>query len=497
MKRKCEVDVATLKSKLEQTETLYEQLLQCMDSSANTGPHNPFLELYQMAQEADKILPVYLQENYDVKKAPKSGAAHYLIDESGVVASESEQQKMRTDICALKFVRLTMRRAFVHFWLCNGHWKIDTFSSRHYPQWTSCPKDDNRAGIVKREKIDANVKLEPAIQDSMSTASSSKRPQSVAISPQAHASKKKKEAHRISSLSLSSTAVVPSTVQNHSVTLPIITPPAGTIPDKHESDHISNRDSTQALDDLIALTTDIINILSQSTAITCQPQLQVEIINPLRSLFPDAQESLPLVHPTYSSATQMSESSSIVSSTVNLVTHMENMSVSDPTNSAVPQLPLPEMPVSFMRYLSEAMHVNAVVAPVNMMVPTLTTAENKDSVVRTVSATDASKGQVKKATPALKQTIRATSKSLCRTDWCTEHPGGSNAQFETHWKKLDASVKQSYADKLTLVKIARSSATLSVPHALILPVSESGPSDAPILLDVGGNSEMVEPHTIA
>ncbi|KAG1873336.1 hypothetical protein C8R48DRAFT_769772 [Suillus tomentosus] len=87
------------------------------------------------------------------------------------------------------------------------------------------------------------------------------------------------------------------------------------------------------------------------------------------------------------------------------------------------------------------------------------------------------------------------SKSLCRTDWCGEHPGGSNAQFEMHWKKLDASVKQSYADKLALVKIARSSATLSVPRALILPVS--GPSDVPTLPDVGGDSEMVEPHTIA
>jgi hypothetical protein len=63
-----------------------------------------------------------------------------------------------------------------------------------------------------------------------------------------------------------------------------------------------------------------------------------------------------------------------------------------------------------MKYLLEAMHVNAVVTPVNMMVPTLTTAENKDSVVRTISATDALKGLVKKATAALKQTIHAMSK---------------------------------------------------------------------------------------
>ncbi|KAG0701851.1 hypothetical protein DFH29DRAFT_875591 [Suillus ampliporus] len=66
MKRKCEVEVAMLKSKLEQTETLYEQLLQRMNSSANTtGPHNPFLELYRMAQEADKTLPAYSWEDYD------------------------------------------------------------------------------------------------------------------------------------------------------------------------------------------------------------------------------------------------------------------------------------------------------------------------------------------------------------------------------------------------------------------------------------------------
>jgi hypothetical protein len=59
---------------------------------------------------------------------------------------------------------------------------------------------------------------------------------------------------------------VPSTVQNHSITLPIITPPAGTIPDKHESDHISYKDSTQALNNLIALSIDIISIPLQSTA---------------------------------------------------------------------------------------------------------------------------------------------------------------------------------------------------------------------------------------
>ncbi|KAG0701852.1 hypothetical protein DFH29DRAFT_875592 [Suillus ampliporus] len=228
---------------------------------------------------------------------------------------------------------------------------------------------------------------------------------------------------------------------------------------------------------------DIISVPSQPTATTCQPQLQVQIINPLRSLFPEAQESLPLVHPMDDPAAQMS--SSIVSSTVELVTHMENTSVSDPVNSAVPQPPSSGMPASFMEYLSQAMHVNTVFAPANMTVPTLTTTESKNSVVRTVSATDASKG-LKKAIMAPKQTICTTSnivrRSLCRTDWCSEHPGGSNAQFETHWKKLDVSVKQSYADKLALVKIARSSAILSVPHALT--PSVSGLSDAHA--DVGG-----------
>ncbi|KAG0692550.1 hypothetical protein DFH29DRAFT_1008464 [Suillus ampliporus] len=232
----------------------------------------------------------------------------------------------------------------------------------------------------------------------MSTASPSKWPQSVAISPQACASKKKKEAHRISSLSLSSTAVAPSTVQNCTVTL---------LPDKHESDHISHEDITQSLDDAIVLTMDIISVPSQPTATTCQPQLQVQIINPLRSLFPEAQESLPLVHPMDDPAAQMS--SSIVSSTVELVTHMENTSVSDPVNSAVPQPPSSGMPASFMEYLSQAMHVNTVFAPANTTVPTLTTTESKNSVVRTVSATDASKG-LKKAIMAPKQTICTTSK---------------------------------------------------------------------------------------
>lgn len=88
---------------------MYEQLLQRMNSSVNTGPHNPFLELFRMVQEPGKALPAYKHEDYDgtyywtkdewqrefqngrgvlsVKKAPKSGAAHYLVDESGVVAS--------------------------------------------------------------------------------------------------------------------------------------------------------------------------------------------------------------------------------------------------------------------------------------------------------------------------------------------------------------------------------------------------------------------------
>lgn len=287
-----------------------------------------------MAQEADKTLPAYSREDHNgtcywtkdewqreyqngrgvlsVRKPPKPGASHHLVDENGVVASESEQQKMRSqlhaawrtllnnglahitwmsaDIRALEFVRLTMRQAFVHFRLCDGHWKIYTFSSRHYPQRTSRPKDDNRAGVVKREKFDEDVKLEPAVRDSMSTASSSKRPQSVAISPQSRTSKRKKDAHRISSLSLSTTVASSTAVQNHTVAprpLPIIIPLTSTMPDEHESDHISE-DITQSLDDPIALTTDIVGVPPQSTSAKCQPQLQVQVssISELLSVAP-------------------------------------------------------------------------------------------------------------------------------------------------------------------------------------------------------------------
>lgn len=67
----------------------------------------------------------------------KSGATHYLVAEDGIIASESEPQKMRNqlhaawhtlldqgpapttwiiaDICALKFIHFTMDQSCVHF----------------------------------------------------------------------------------------------------------------------------------------------------------------------------------------------------------------------------------------------------------------------------------------------------------------------------------------------------------------------------------------------
>lgn len=53
--------------------------------------------------------------------------------------------------------------------------------------------------------------------------------------------------------------------------------------------------------------------------------------------------------------------------------------------------------------------VQSVLAPADMTIPISTTAESKNSVAGTVSATDASKG-LKEEITAPKQTIRATSK---------------------------------------------------------------------------------------
>ncbi|KAG2079744.1 uncharacterized protein F5147DRAFT_661690, partial [Suillus discolor] len=176
----------------------------------------------------------------------------------------------------------------------------------------------------------------------------------------------------------------------HTTILPTTTHPP-IMPNNHDSgslNHMSYRDIAQALDEPIMLTTDIKGIPSQSTA-TGQPQLKVQIINPLASLFPDAQESPP-VHLVPNSAVPIF--SSIVSSTVKLAAHMEN------TSNGVAGMP---------------------------------------------GATDVSKGAKKKEVTAPKQTtIRATAKSLCRTDWCKDNPNGSNSQFETHWRKLEPFAKQ-------------------------------------------------------
>ncbi|KAG0708672.1 hypothetical protein DFH29DRAFT_870804 [Suillus ampliporus] len=136
--------------------------------------------------------------------------------------------------------------------------------------------------------------------------------------------------------------------------------------DNHNSgsqNQMSYGDVAQALDEPIMLTTDIKDIQLQSTA-TGQPQLKVQIINPLASLFPDAQESPP-VRLMPNSAVPIF--SSIVSATVELAAHMENTLVcdSDPIDTIhIPQ-PHSTPDMTFVEYLSQAMHTNAAFAPSN------------------------------------------------------------------------------------------------------------------------------------
>lgn len=325
MKSKHDIEVAILTSRLEQTETLYQQLLKRMDvlatTSTGSGSQDPFLELYRMARDADKTLPTYQREDYHgtyywtkeewhreyqngrgvltVKKSSKSGATNYLVAEDGIVASESEQQKMRNqlhaawrtlldqglapttwmaaDIRALEFIRFTMRQSFIHFRLCDGYWKIDTFASRHYPQWTSRPKEDHHRVKVKREKVDAvNVKVEQVTQDSISAAlpsGTSKRPQSIAISPQVRISKKMKEAHLIPSPPVF-------TANHHDACLVAETTRIDAMSDKPTCEHISDDPvafEPSPLDEPINLTSSDANVqLSRTATVVGPPRLEVQ-----------------------------------------------------------------------------------------------------------------------------------------------------------------------------------------------------------------------------
>lgn len=140
--------------------------------------------------------------------------------------------------------------------------------------------------------------------------------------------------------------------------------------------------------------------------------LLYKIINPLASLFPDAQESPP-VHLVSNSAVPIFSSS--VSATVELAAHMENTSVcdSDPVDKSIP-IPQPRSTsdMSFVEYLSQAMHTNAAFVPSNAASSTSATADSSKNVVaRVPCATDVSKDAKKKEASAPKQTtIRATAK---------------------------------------------------------------------------------------
>lgn len=177
-------------------------------------------------------------------------------------------------------------QSFLPFRLCDRHWKIDTFASRHYLQWISRPKEDSRVK-VKREKVDTvNVKVEQVTQDSTSAAvpSTFKRPQSIAISPLVRISKKKKEVHCTPSPPVFSS--VPSAAHHHTC-LVAKTTQIDDMPDKPAFEHISNEPFGAARDDPVAfgptaldkpinLTTSDANAQLSEPAIVGPPRLEVQ-----------------------------------------------------------------------------------------------------------------------------------------------------------------------------------------------------------------------------
>ncbi|KAG1726416.1 uncharacterized protein EDB91DRAFT_1086772 [Suillus paluster] len=265
MKCKHNIEVAMLTSRLEQTETLYQQLLKPMDvlaaSTTGSGPQDPFLELYCMTKEEWQWEYQNGRGILTVKKSSKS---------------ESEQPKMRNQLHAAWHTLLDE----------------DTFTSRHYPQWTSHPKEDNQVK-VKREKVDAmNVKVEQVTQDSTSAAvpSTFKQPQSIAISPLVRISKKKKEVHRIPSPPVFSP--VPSAAHHDTYLVAEMTQ-IGAMPDRPTFEHISDKPVGAARDNPVAFEPGALDKPINLTSSDANVQLSQPaiIMNPLKGLFPDQSDS--------------------------------------------------------------------------------------------------------------------------------------------------------------------------------------------------------------
>ncbi|KAG1887449.1 uncharacterized protein F5891DRAFT_988291 [Suillus fuscotomentosus] len=393
MESKRDIEVAVLTTRLEQIETLYQQLLKRMDVLATTTgslSQDPFLGLYRMACDADKKLPTYQREDYH--------GAYYWTKER-------------------------RRRGYQ-----NGRGVLTVKKSSKSVDIR--PKEDSRVK-VKREKVDTmNVKIEQVTQDPTSAAvpSTFKRPQSIAISPLVRISKKKKEVHCTPSPPVFSS--VPSAAHHHTCLIAKTTQ-IDDMPEKPAFEHISNEPFGAARDDPVAFGPTALEKPIDLTTSDANAQLSEPAIitNPLEGLFPDRSDS------------HSADIISIPGPSSITMAHIASTSVGDMGPSPGNAHSQPQAP-SFMQYLSKVMHANATLVPANVAVPTQNTGvkfENDDAAAE-------AKCTKKKEVVPVKQSTRATAKifhkSLCRIDCCQYHTEGSNGQFETYWKKLDASVKQ-------------------------------------------------------
>ncbi|KAG1744033.1 uncharacterized protein EDB91DRAFT_1246918 [Suillus paluster] len=465
---KLKQQVISLEGKLEISSSRYKQLLEHIGSLGIGTPMDPFNEMLKMAHKANRQIPLYCKEDYNdgvyywlkndwtkeylggcgvltVKHLDGAGSASYLVDEDGFVASETMQQKMREtlhtlcftslrfgcaptswtkiDIMALEFVRLSMRKAFIHFHLCDSDWKMDQFAIRHYLQWTHRPKEQGdpvmqEKTIIKRESTDEMLRAASA---------KPKWPQSITVSPSIRHQKKKKEDHTIK-------IVTPVTVVNTIERAARAKHTTSSVP-MRVVETPGNDNNGPPLQSIFT-----------STAIHA-----VKIVNPLTGLFKTKLE-------TPSDITSaVTPPATTFSSTNDLIAHMVTASMNNINNAVVP--PTIEAKQSFIQLLS-----NSILATKDAS----TTCTNTSAVVAIATGSfaaadldiDSTKATKKRKDPntAKEANSRATAKSLCAIDWVASNIGSTNAAFENYWRKLDKEDKKKYQDRVALVKTAKACA---------------------------------------
>ncbi|KAG2070872.1 hypothetical protein BDR04DRAFT_1154889 [Suillus decipiens] len=246
---------------------------------------------------------------------------------------------------------------------------------------------------------------------SLTAPTNPKRPQSLTVSPSTRHPKKKKEDH--AKIVTGSTTLIGTLAKQASIKSRHVL--------RHEVDPRDN--SNEASDALL-------NIAKRT----------VKIVNPLTGLFKPKEgtgNSRPSTPPA--SATSMSASSS----TAELITHMASATINDAINNVtVP--PTSKGNQTFIQLLSNSLVSAKDASACASALPHTT-----------INLSSADPNATKEAHG------RATAKSLCAIDWVASNAGGTNAAFESYWRKLDKDGKKKYQDKLALARTAKACAVVS------------------------------------